>query len=280
MEGREVALVADGRKRWSAELSGGRVCLESRATRLGLLLVLTYQAKTGQPSAFAEATVKVGVSAPSLYYVPAYAWNWKPVEAVIGTYHLQTRLAVLEKDGAMLCLIAGSDRGTLGVSTNVLQNTLMVDPCPMPLLLSAVKGDCWRAYQFAVRDVEGFEAQKQTVPVSEITQGVSRYMMTDEVWEPELGTVKSWPARDPHTKLYKDGFDAFAFYGTPYSVPLYLSRYQMTGDRQALERATSIVGWLCNSGVRVQDGPARGAFFNSQRFTGGEKRDRRKQGCT
>ncbi len=172
----------------------------------------------------------------------------------------------------MLCVVPGTDRGQLGFDQDVLQNDLLLGPHPTPLLLTAVAGDWWDAYRMAVREIYDFQQQLQTVPVSEVQYGISRYMLlSDNVWEPTLGTVQSWGDRDV---TFQDvGYvDLFAFYGVPYSLPTYWARYVMSGEALALERCKSIVHWLCHSGIRVQDGPARGAFFSSQRFAVGETR--------
>jgi hypothetical protein len=147
------------------------------------------------------------------------------------------------------------------------------------VLLTALPGDWWTTYRFAVDEVYGFSEPRQIVPVSEMQYGISRYLLADDIWEPTIGTVKSWPERDASTKV-SGYFDAFNFYGAPYSIPAYWARYVMSGDPLALQRCRSIARWLCRSGVRVAEGPARGAFFSSQRFPNGEpiKLDRR--GCT
>ena len=103
--------------------------------------------------------------------------------------------------------------------------------------------------------------------------------MRDEVWDKELGTVKSWPERDPHNSVV--GYmDAFGMYGAPYSLPAYWSRYVMNDDREALKRMTGVAHWLCRSGLRVQDGPCKGAFFNLQRFPTGQKHNLDRVGST
>ena len=80
-------------------------------------------------------------------------------------------------------------------------------------------------------EVYGFREQRQTVPVSEMQYGISRYLLPDEVWEPTLGTVRSWPSaiRDEGVRI----FDAFNLYGAPYSIPSYWARYVMNGDQLA-----------------------------------------------
>jgi hypothetical protein len=62
------------------------------------------------------------------------------------------------------------------------------------VLVGAIVGDWWQAYQFAVRDVYAFREPVQTVPVSEVQFGISRYLLRDDVWEPTVGTFKAWPA--------------------------------------------------------------------------------------
>ena len=123
------------------------------------------------------------------------------------------------------------------------------------MLLTALPGDWWNAYRFAVDEVYGFREPQQTVPVSEMQYGISRYILRDDVWEPTLGTMKSWPQHDASTE--RSGyFDAFNFYGVPYSIPSYWARFVMNGDPLARERCRSIAQWLCRSGVRMAEGPA------------------------
>ena len=54
----------------------------------------------------------------------------------------------------------------------------------------------------------------------------------------------------------------------------------MNGDPLARQRCRSIARWLCRSGVRMAEGPARGAFFSSQRFPNAEPVKLDKRGCT
>jgi hypothetical protein len=275
-----ATLVSTGKDIWRADLPTGRIAIQSRLTPMGLLLDLTYVAKPEQPIKYQLATLRMSTPKTELYYIPAYAWSQQPVEvAPVNAANVQTRMATLGTGGMMLCLVPGTDRGRLGVAGGAVQNELLLGPEATPVLVTAVAGDWWEAYRFAVREIYDFREQAQTVPVSEIQYGISRYMLSDEVWEPTLGTVRSWPKHDPHTQLgayvsdfyfRKGGFDAFALFGTPYSIPAYWARYIMNGDALARERCRSIVRWLCRSGVRMQDGPARGAFFSLQRFENGE----------
>ena len=147
------------------------------------------------------------------------------------------------------------------------------------MLLTVLPGDWWNAYRFAVDEVYGFREPQQTVPVSEMQYGVSRYILRDNVWEPTLGTMKSWPERDPTTKLL-GSFDAFNLYGATYSIPSYWARFVMNGDPLARQRCQSIAHWLCRSGVRMAKGPARGAFFSMQLLSTKEPVKLDKTGCS
>ena len=131
-----------------------------------------------------------------LYYMPAYAWSRSPVETMVQSCHVQTRMAALGFPDAMLCLLPGTDRGSLGFVGGAIQNDLLLGPDATPVLLTVLPGDWWNAYRFAVDEVYGFREPQQTVPVSEMQYGISRYLLRDDVWEPTLGTMKSWPQRD------------------------------------------------------------------------------------
>jgi hypothetical protein len=193
--------------------------------------------------------------------------------------NVQTRLAALETSNMYVCLVPGTDRGQIGFRGGKARNYLLLGPQATPVLLAGLAGGWWETYRFGVQDIYGFGEPLQAVPVSEIQYGISRYMVqADGVWEPTLGTDRSWPERDPHSALI--GFYAFGLYGTPYSVPTYWSRYVMNGDKLARQRCRDIVVWLCRSGIRVQQGPARGAFFTLQEFKKGEAPDLSKRGST
>ena len=241
---------------------------------------LTYRAKQDSPVKYKRATVQMTAPNIALYYVPAYVWSREPVDVMPAAGRVQTRMTTLGVKGATLCLVPGTDRGTLGIHGGAARSDLLLGPAPTPVLLTGVAGDWWKTYQFATTEIYDFQEQRQTVPVSEIQYGISRYLLSDEVWEPTLGTVRSWPDRDPHYLLYGKGFECFQFYGSTYSIPAYWQRYVMNGDKLALDRCRSIARWLCRSGIRVKDGPARGAFFNLQRFTKGEPRTMDKVGAT
>lgn len=265
---------------WEASLSTGSILIQGQPTPMGLLLELTYTAKPDQPIKYQHATLQMRAQKASPYYMPAYVWSEQPVTLMVNAASVQTRLATLSAEGMTLCLVPGTDHGKLGFRQEAAQSELLLGPEPVPVLLTAVSGDWWEAYRFAIREIYAFREQPQTVPVSEIQYGISRYMVLgDDVWEPTLGTVRSWPVVDAFYLLTK-GFTAFAFYGATYSVPCYWARYVMSEDDLARERCRSIIHWLCRSGVRMQQGPTRGAFFSEQRFYNGEKPNFEKVGST
>lgn len=276
IDGKPVPLKSLGDKGWQAELESGRISLETQPSPLGLLMKLRYLAKEGSPVKYARASLQLTAAGTELYYMPAYAWSRSKIDTMVSSCHVQTRMAVLGIPNAMLCLFPGTDRGSLGFIGGAIRNDLLLGPEATPVLLSVLPGDWWNAYRFAVDDIYGFCEPRQTVPVSEMQYGISRYMLRDDIWEPTLGTVKSWSKDDFTTKVY-GGFDAFNLYGVPHSIPSYWARYVMSGDPLARERCRSIALWLCRSGVRMAEGPAQGAFFSSQRFLNSEpvKLDRR-----
>lgn len=268
VHGQAVVLDRSGADTWTGPSPGGRLAIQSMPTRMGLLLQVSYVAEQDNPIKYQTMVLQMSAPEVDLYYIPAYAWSRTPVESMPSSSVLQTRMAALGTQAMTLCLAPGTDRGSLGISAGTVSNVLVLGSKPTPVLITAVAGDWWTAYQFAVNDIYGFGEQLQTVPVSEIQNGISRYLLRDDIWNPALGTLKTWPPRDLHTPLH--GVQAFAFYGAPYSIPAYWARYVMNGDRLALDRARSIAHWLCRSGVRVQDGPAKGAFFSLQVFGSNE----------
>jgi hypothetical protein len=279
LDGKPAAFAAAGAGRWQIDAAPGQILLEAEPTALGLLLKLRYSTPKEAPIKYRCVSLRLSAPQTRLYYIPAYAWSRSPVETMVSMCHVQTRMAVLGFQGGTLCLVPGTDRGTLGFAGGAAQNDLLLGPQPTPLLLAALPGDWWNAYRFAVDEVYGFCEPRQTVPVSEMQYGVSRYLMSNDVWEPTLGTVRSWPAND--LEMAAAGYvDAFNFYGVPYSIPSYWARYVMSDDPLARQRCGSIARWLCRSGVRVAAGPARGAFFSNQRFPAGEPIKLDKQGCT
>ena len=274
-----AALIPSGANSWHTELQGGHISVQSEITPMGVLLNLTYVASQEQPVRYRKAALEMSASNVSLYYMPAYAWSKEPVNVVAMSANLQTRLAAMETGGMSVCLVPGTDRGKIGFRDGKAHNDLLLGPSPTPVLLTAVAGDWWATYRFAVHDIYAFREPQQTVPVSEIQYGISRYMVqADGVWDSALGTDRSWPQSDPHSSLI--GFYAFGLYGTPYSVPTYWARYVMNSDKLARDRCRSMVLWMCRSGVRVQQGPARGAFFTLQEFKKGEEPKLAKQGGT
>lgn len=280
VDGAPLNVTAVGTEKWEAGPPHGRILLTRRATDMGILFDCSYEAHPNQPVNYQRVLVKVTTPSVILHYMPAYVWSQPAIDIMVNSANVQTRFAAVEAKNMMLCLFPGTDRGKLGFAQNALQNDLLLGPYPTPLLVTAIAGDWWDAYRMAVREIYDFQEQPQTVPVSEIQHGISRYLLLSEnVWEPTLGTVQSW---GDHDVTYHDvGYvDLFAFYGVPYSLPAYWARYVMTGDAIALERCQSIVHWLCHSGIRVQEGPARGAFFSSQRFSVGETRRFDKAGQT
>ena len=279
LDGQQQELTPDGANGWQSRGPDGNTTIRYRLTPMGVLLDLRFVAKPDNPLRYRRATLQMAAAKADLYYVPAYQWSRKPLDMMITSCNVQTRMIGMAYGDTMLCYVPGSDRGYMGILSGAATNDLILGPDPTPALLTAVKGDWWAAYEFAVHDIFGFDEPPRTTPVSEIQYGISRYMMCDEVWEPTLGTVKSWPERDPHNTVV--GYmDCFQFYGSTYSVPTYWARYIMNGDKRALDRMRSIARWMARSGIRVKDGPLKGAFFNLQRFPTGEERKFEKQGAT
>lgn len=276
--GQPVPVARSGSGKWQAKCLGGEITVSSRPTAAGALLELVFAAEPTNPVRHVCGTLRLSVSDPSLYFVPAYVWSRTPVDARVSNAQAQTRFVCLSTNDSSVCLFPGTDRGSMGFAGGSAFVDLLLGPRPTPVLLTTVRGDWWSAYQFAVTDVYGFQEQAQTAPVSEIQYGISKYMLRDDVWEPTLGTVRSWPEHDPHMKLV--GFDCFQFYGVPYSIPTYWARWRMSGDRMALDRCRSIVRWMCRSGVRVREGPARGAFYTLQRFPPGQPPTKDARGST
>lgn len=279
IDGKPAAFTSAGDNRWQINAGTSQILLDSERTALGLLLKLRFISPETASVKFQRASLQLGAPKVQVYYMPAYAWSRSPVETMIPSCNVQTRLAALAFPDSTWCLLPGTDRGLLGFAGGAIRNDLLLGPTPTSVLLAAVPGDWWAAYRFAVDEVYGFSEPRQTVPVSEMQYGITRYLLSDDIWEPTLGTLKSWPQRDPFTKN-AGYFDAFNFYGATFSIPTYWARYVMNGDALARERCLSIVRWMCRSGVRMADGPARGAFFSNQRFPTKEpvKFDRR--GCT
>ena len=194
IDDKPVALTAAGDGRWQADIGSGRISLETKPTALGLLLQLRFSAKEGTPVKYQRASLQLNSPGAQVYYMPAYAWSRSPVDTMVQSCHVQTRMAALGFKDAMLCLLPGTDRGTLGFVGGAVRNDLLLGPDATPVLLTVLPGDWWNAYRFAVDEVYGFREPRQTVPVSEMQYGISRYILRDDVWEPTLGTMKSWPA--------------------------------------------------------------------------------------
>ena len=114
IDGKPVALTAAGDGRWQADIEGGRISLETKPTALGLLLQLRFSAKEGTPVKYQRASLQLNSPGTQLYYMPAYAWSRSPVDTMVQSCHVQTRMAALGFKDAMLCLLPGTDRGTLG----------------------------------------------------------------------------------------------------------------------------------------------------------------------
>jgi hypothetical protein len=260
-----VSFLAAANQTWQAETAEGIFTLQSQSTALGLLVQLRYAAKPDQPVKYRRATLRMSVPKASLYYIPGQTFRTEPVEVTSPTVNVLTRIAVLGSQGMNLCLVPGVDRGNLGFTGGAAFNDLLLGPNPTPVLIAATQGDWWKAYQFAVRDVYGIQEQEQLVPVSEMQYGISRYLVSEPAWSPAMNTVPGWPQGDA-TNIHYQGTDFFNLYGPVFSIPALWSRYVMNGDELARERCRKVALWLSRSGVRMQQGPARGAFFCLQRF--------------
>jgi hypothetical protein len=279
IDGKPASFAAVGDNRWQIGAGAGQVLLEGEPTALGLLLKLRFTVPEATPVKYHRAALQISAPGTQLYYMPAYAWSRSPIDTMVPSCNVQTRMAALGFPGSMLCLLPGTDRGSIGFGGGAVRNDLLLGPEATPVLLAALPGDWWKSYRFAVDEVYGFGEPRQTVPVSEMQYGISRYLLADDIWEPTLGTVKSWPQRDAYTKVL-GYFDAFNFYGATFSIPAYWARFVMNGDPLARQRCLSIVRWLCRSGVRMAEGPARGAFFSGQRFPTTEPVRLDRRGCT
>jgi hypothetical protein len=271
--------IATENQSWRAETAEGNFILQSRPAALGMLLQLSYAAKSDQPVKYRRATLRMSAPKANLYYIPGQTFSTEPVEVTSPAVNVLTRLAVLGSESTNLCLAPGVDRGNLGFAGGAACSELLLGPDPTPVLITAVAGDWWKTYEFAVRDIYGMQEQEQLVPVSEMQYGISRYIVSDPAWSNTMNTVPGWPKGDA-TNIHYKGTDFFNLYGPVFSIPAFWARYVMNGDELARERCRKVALWLCRSGVRMQQGPARGAFFCLQRFRNWEPEKFEQLGAT
>ena len=132
IDGKPASLTAAGDGGWQADTGTGRISLETKPTALGLLLKLRYSAKEGTPVKYQRASLQLSAPGAQLYYMPAYAWSRSPVDTMVQSCHVQTRMAALGFQDAMLCLLPGTDRGSLGFAGGALRNDLLLGPRRRP----------------------------------------------------------------------------------------------------------------------------------------------------
>jgi hypothetical protein len=279
LDGKPCTVKSAGQDIWQVEVPQGLLTLNMVESSVGVLLTLDYVAKPGSTLKYQLFDVRLTRPNPSLYFMPAYVWSKTPADMVINSANAQTRMAGLAGEGSMLCLFPGTDRGRLGISGGAVVNTLLLGPGnSASLLIASVQGDWWDAYRFASKEIYGFDVPRQTVPVSEVQFGVSNYLIRGDVWDAKMNTLKLWPEGDPEIKKFGQWY--FNFYSTPFTIPAYWSRHVMNDDKVALDRCKGIVNWLCKSGIRIHEGPTKGAFFTMQMFPDRSKTAPEAQGCS
>ena len=132
IDDKPVPLTPAGEGRWQADTEGGRISLEAKPTSLGLLLQLRYSAKEEKPVKYQRASLQINSPGVQLYYMPAYAWSRSPINVVVQSCHVQTRMAALGVKDAMLCLLPGTDRGTLGFMGGESETIFFWDRMQLP----------------------------------------------------------------------------------------------------------------------------------------------------
>ena len=139
LDGQPAALASSGKGAWRAACADGEVILRATDTALGLLLDLTYRAKSDRPVKYKRAALQMTAPKVDLYYVPAYVWSREPVDVMPAAWCVQTRMTSLGVKGATLCLVPGTDCGTLGIHAGAARSDLLLGPAPTPVLLTGFR---------------------------------------------------------------------------------------------------------------------------------------------
>lgn len=151
-------------------------------------------------------------------------------------------------------MVPHRDRCLLGIERNDAVVKMRIHSEPAELLLPAVAGDWFECFRYVVTEIYKFTEPRQYRPLIESVVGEAKYLTTNQdIWSQKMQVVTSFPKVDY----------VYAFYGLTHTIPALYAWYQMTGDRQALERVRNCVKWLLDyPGVSIKEGPAAGAFFS------------------
>jgi hypothetical protein len=153
-------LKPSGQNAWKAKQWNGDIDIHCTSTAMGALFEISYKAKPGNQIRYNLVSLRMSTPKVDLYYLPAYLWSREPVESSWAGSNLQTRMAGLGTQGAMLCLVPGTDRSYIGFTDGKAKSDLLIGSEPTPVLVTAVPGNWWDAYRFVVKDMR---ARKEVV---------------------------------------------------------------------------------------------------------------------
>jgi len=209
-------------------------------------------------------TVRVRPEDVKFRFIPAYTYSREPVSyfegvygkksLVLGGWFPPTRMVALETAEGTVGVVPDRDRCLMGIEQDDAVVKIRIHSEPAELLLPGVAGDWFECFRYVVSEIFKFTEPRQYRPLIESVIGEAKYLTTNQdIWSQKMEVLTSFP---------KVNY-VYSFYGLTYTIPALYAWYQMTGDRQALERVRNCVKWLLHyPGVKINEGQAAGAFFS------------------
>jgi hypothetical protein len=205
-------------------------------------------------------------------FVPASVYSREPISSYDGAYGHQplvrgawfapTRMVSLETANGTVGLVPDRDRCLMGIEQDDAVVKVRLGSEQVDVLITAVAGDWFESFRHVTTSVYGFEEPRQYRMLVDVVSDEARYLSNNtDIWSQNLGVVSSFPKRDY----------VFVFYGLTFTIPALYAWYQITGDKQALDRVRKCVRFLVEyPGERIKDGPTAGAFFSQFGLPGAE----------
>ena len=98
IDGKPVTFTAAGENRWQIAAGSGRISWRANPSFSVCFCNCDFPPKTA-PQKFRRATLQIRAPRTQLYYMPAYAWSRSPVDTMVPSFNVQTRMASLGPRG-------------------------------------------------------------------------------------------------------------------------------------------------------------------------------------
>lgn len=235
----------------SASAAGGRLSLEARLVRAGLLLEFGWSGSVPPPFPKLDVIVRPDAR-PAEWSVPEYFYSndKAPDNLSVASSIVPTCISIVGDGKQTLALVPDTDQSWVAVQADGAYVTFPVTGAKVQALLLAAEGGWFPVFQAAVVDVFDFDEPRQFAPVTSSVESMCRFLLQPALWSEKYQMLRSFPDTDFF----------YIFYSLPYAVPALSYWQEMTGDASIRSKVEKILRFTLDR--RLREGLMRGALFS------------------